>query len=112
MDDRTLLERAAKAAGLEDAELQDMEGWGEIRYGYSCAIWSKALFEADGSGYWNPLEDDGDTFRMAARLNLFDSPAFRHFLALERFSGQEHDDLRAHRRAFTRAAAALAKEPS
>ena len=57
-----------------------MEGWGEIRYGLSEAIWSEQLFEDDGSGYWNPLVDDGAALRLAAKLYLWDAIRMAHRL--------------------------------
>jgi hypothetical protein len=68
--DRELLELAAKAAGYTDAEWQEMQGWGEVRYGFSQAIWSEKLHNETGSGYWNPLTDDGDALRLAVKLNI------------------------------------------
>ncbi|MGM3410600.1 hypothetical protein [Ralstonia holmesii] len=65
MTDRELLELAAKAAGYEDAQYKDMEGWGEFRYGFSHAMWLPTLGE-----YWNPLTDDGDALRLAVKLEL------------------------------------------
>ena len=56
MDDRTLLERAAKAAGYD-------------------AKWRNHFyepfrgFEVNGSS-WNPLTDDGDALRLAVKLRL------------------------------------------
>ena len=70
MDDRTLLELAAKAAGIVDAQWHEMRGWGETRYGYSEAMWSDSLYDSNGSGYWNPLTDDGDALRLAVRLGI------------------------------------------
>lgn len=54
MNDRELLEMAAKAAGIE------LVGW---------------LNEVDAtaktaSGVWEPLYDDGDAFRLAVRLEI------------------------------------------
>lgn len=63
MTDQELLQWAAKAAGMDDAEYQDGTGWMEIRYGYPVAIWSESL-----GSYWNPLEDDGDALRLAVML--------------------------------------------
>lgn len=60
-----LLQWAAKAAGMDDAEYQDGTGWMEDRYGYPVAIWSESL-----GSYWNPLEDDGDALRLAVKLGL------------------------------------------
>jgi hypothetical protein len=63
MTDRELLELAAKAAGLADAEYQDWPAM-EMRYGFACAIWSHS------TGYWNPLEDDGHALRLAVKLGM------------------------------------------
>ncbi|MGS1060583.1 hypothetical protein [Burkholderia glumae] len=62
MNDRELLELAAKAAGIIVDGFEDAP-WLEIRYGYTCAI-------SCPSGYWNPLEDDGDALRLAVKLGL------------------------------------------
>ena len=70
MTDRELLELAAKAAGIVDAQWEEMRGWGETRYGYSEAMWSDSLYDSNGSGYWNPLTDDGDALRLAVRLGI------------------------------------------
>ena len=64
MTDRELLELAARAAGLIGAEWQDMAGWGEVRYGFSEAMWSEE------TGYWNPLVSDGDALRLAVKLRI------------------------------------------
>ena len=83
MDDRQLLEAAAKAAGLWD-------------YAENCIDIP-----------WSPLINDGDALRLAVRMGMFFRPEFAHFLSLERFSAQERDDCHATRRAIVRAAAAL-----
>lgn len=58
MNDRELLEAAAKAAGIENAMLlneDDGAGW-------YCKI---------GKGkYWRPLTDDGDALRLAVKLGI------------------------------------------
>lgn len=57
MDDRELLELAAKAAKLdiwawdEDKNLMVLDGW-------------------NGRDYWNPLTDDGDALRLAVKLKM------------------------------------------
>jgi hypothetical protein len=53
--DRELLEAAAKAAGMPHPEFHN-EQWGKFWIG--------------GHGYWNPLTDDGDAFRLAVKLRL------------------------------------------
>lgn len=60
MDDRELLELAAKAAGIEVIEVKD--GHGTVLYLNSstgCYLPS-----------WNPLTDDGDALRLAVRLGM------------------------------------------
>lgn len=57
MDDRTLLERAAKAAGIE-IEFKPCSKVPYYRGNERTQI------------YWNPLTDDGDAFRLAAKLYL------------------------------------------
>lgn len=65
MTDRELLEKAAKAAGIE----------GEHRTENLCVggDWMDvtAIFLADDMGWWNPLEDDGNALRLAAALNIW-----------------------------------------
>lgn len=60
MDDRELLELAAKAAGLPvDIGAEGGIGW------FVCG------FDAEGDPvWWNPLKDDGDALRLAVKLNL------------------------------------------
>ena len=64
MTDRELLELAAKAAGYGPSHYED-GSWLELRYGYAVALWSD-----ERDGYWNPLESDGDAFRLAVKLGL------------------------------------------
>ena len=60
--DRELLELAAKAAGWQRVEFEDMRGWGEVRHGFSEALWIPEL-----DRYWNALADDGDALRLAVK---------------------------------------------
>jgi hypothetical protein len=53
MEDRELLDLAAKAAGIDLVGFSD-DGMAE---------------RADG-GWWNPLEDDGDALRLAMKLGI------------------------------------------
>lgn len=55
MTDRELLERAAKAAGMEVLWLPAAPG-------------RRAMFWTSKTGEWDPLTDDGDALRLAARL--------------------------------------------
>lgn len=56
MDDRELLELAAKAAGLEVMGEDHHVGIYDLRL--------------RGGAYWNPLTDDGDALRLAVKLKL------------------------------------------
>ncbi len=60
MNDRDLLELAAKAAGIELANYDDYGKGFLVRDG----IEHGALY------VWNPLKDDGDALRLAVRLNF------------------------------------------
>ena len=66
MNDRELLELAAKAAGFKLAQ-----GYGEPP--------EKFLFYCDDDGFhhWNPLDDDGDALRLACDLGLRVFPVAR-----------------------------------
>ena len=99
--DRELLELAAKAAGYEYAK----------HGGY---------IVVDGiPGNWNPLTDDGDALRLAAKLkidiewqatNPFPEPRVEAYQRNDEgayFCADEHED--DYRRAIVRAAAAIGK---
>lgn len=58
MTDRELLERAAKAAGIEGAFF-DSEN--PIHRG---------IYQARGEYYWNPLVSDSEALRLAAKLHM------------------------------------------
>lgn len=66
MDDRTLLELAAKAAGKS---LRGYEWIDDRPHGEDC--WCGFFMAAgDGSHFWSPLFDDGDALRLAVKLRL------------------------------------------
>lgn len=101
MDDRKLLELAAKAVGAY--------WFGHYRCWY--------LKE----GPWNPLEDDGDALRLAVRLKLRvgQGSAFAVCYAgfhpkcndtTESYSAHGGDEMAATRRAIVRAAAAIGEK--
>jgi hypothetical protein len=99
MDDRELLELAAKAADMEYRD--DFSP----RYGlYAVAPGQDGY---DGWRYWNPLLDDGDALRLAVKLNIdHGNPGMR--LSID--WAPADDPYAATRRAIVRAAAQLAKE--
>ena len=100
MDDRELLELAAKAAGIEDT-----------------GVVADGIAHRFGGGYWNPLTDDGDALRLATTLRLnieymdgTDSVAARHDEAAESgaYAVEALDDFGV-RRAIARAAAQIGR---
>lgn len=100
MDDKTMLELAAKAAGIEIA------GWLNS---------SDATALTDG-GVWEPLYDDGDALRLAINLGLEITSTKGANVYVQRrsdaFAGEntQHDPYAATRRAITRAAAAIGEK--
>lgn len=105
MDDRELLELAAKAAGMPPP-------WDENDV---FSAWVDGPSE-DSGHWWNPLTDDGDALRLAVKVNL-------HFSALNHSAIASHDSTlvyvqieygddrcAATRRAIVRAAAEIARQ--
>lgn len=113
-DDRNLLERAARAAGLyEDWPAPDYE----VQWNGD-GMWCCGM----GRGYlWNPLTDDGDALRLAVKLRigvlcygetvvtLFEKPGDIGPVPQRRTAVVEGDESAAVRRAITRAAAEMAQ---
>lgn len=107
MNDRELLELAAKAAGIETAF------WNDGREAHS----SGEGFILPSNRLWNPLTDDGDALRLAVKLNLWLHVAV-HGTSARRAGGawlgceaRVHGGIEAAtRRAIVRAAAAIGKE--
>lgn len=100
MTDRELLEKAAKAAGMD---------W---------LIWTPGLAPIVPAGHrahperacWNPLTDDGDALRLAVKLQIDVTHHAGHVLCFAHGTAKEHygtDKLAATRRCITRAAAAI-----
>ncbi|MGQ9996738.1 hypothetical protein [Pseudomonas aeruginosa] len=100
MNDRTLLELAARAAGYAvDCGFADCP----LIYGEDAGT--------DGPREWNPCDDDGDALRLAVDAGILDGNAFSVWLnyrngamALEGLGARE-----ATRLAFVRAAAEIGK---
>lgn len=108
MDDRELLELAARAAGIE---LLDFYG---ERYSARIIATNKLIG-------WNPLTDDGDAFRLAVKLELivghdaedrlaYAQIRYPHRSFNEFYGGTRLDARAAMRRAIVAAAAAIAQE--
>jgi hypothetical protein len=103
MDDRTLLELAARAAGVE-GKVEEVQGTAVI-YLPACQI-------------WNPLNDDADALRLAVKLRLCVKVYTDCSIAgtdhtvngREMTADSAADPCAATRRAIVRAAAALAQQ--
>ena len=114
MNDRELLELAAKAIGVQLV-------WGEkLKVGpdvVDCTDmpYVKSNQPDVGDEYWNPLDDDGDALRLMVdlrillrqRSDMVDAKA-SPFVAMRELYGT--DPYAATRRAIVRAAAAIGKE--
>jgi hypothetical protein len=59
MDDRTLLELAAKAAGYSVRAVSGYEQGGTVSF-----------YMEPSQLYWNPIADDGDALRLAVKLGI------------------------------------------
>ena len=109
MNDKELLEFAAKAAGYVS------HGYGELCGGSP----SLYLQEADFTGIWSPLTDDGDALRLAVKLRLtvswdrFDDTDYATATRPHTHQGYDcivdQDPYAATRRAITRAAAEIGR---
>lgn len=98
MEDRELLELAAKAAGLD--------AWWSEPFGFM-------LLRSDGNRKWSPIENDGDALRLAVKLCMLQSHTTAHgrfamFYELHLDHGMKPTD--ATRRAIVRAAAEIGKQ--
>ena len=100
MNDRELLELAAKAAGIEI-----MDWYGDR---FSC----RNKFDTSLFG-WNPLTDDGDALRLAVKLGIDLVHAFGTRTAVAEntsgYAAEGPDPYAATRRAIVRAAAEIGK---
>jgi len=107
MDDKQMLELAAKAAGINFHHVDDAGVW-----------WSNGHMDARVRK-WNPLEDDGDALRLAAALHIsvIQDEAQRTATSYETYTfsvsvteAWGSDARSATRRAIVRAAAAIGEK--
>lgn len=104
MNDKELLELAAKAAGIEGA-------W--VAWPFPPGGWFRLN---QGGATWNPLTDDGAALRLAVKLNMnvdIVTGASSAQLIGVAFCSEPHqgtDPYAATRRAVVRAAAAIGKD--
>ena len=103
-EDRELLRLAGKAAGLE------VKFWQEIHpllpeeafarsAGTSSTCWPR----------WSPLSDDGDAFRLAVKLGLYDFDGLLFQYSNDQLIDTDTDLYAALRRAIVRAAAEIGR---
>lgn len=112
MDDRTLIEQAALAAGIK-IDKSETNGGGRGNTGFD--VMGNAVLDWHNGTTWNPLTDDGDAFRLAVKLQLQITPGTynkNEFSAFHAGRGEAHehwstmqDECAATRRAIVRAAA-------
>ena len=108
MNDRELLELAAKAGGIDYKP--DNKDW---KHDDHCAFWSYDDLCTCGAR-WNPLDDDGDALRLAVKF-LFEIDmgrgciVIRHSVGFKILEAFNHDPYAATRRAIVRAAAEIAR---
>lgn len=105
MNDRELLDLAARAATSNGARIRTGEHW-QREGSYEICL--------NGTWYnWNPLEDDGDALRLAIKLNIHVyryetmTTARKCGCNLEFDERDDGDAYAATRRAIVRAAAAV-----
>ena len=101
MNDRELLELAAKAAGYDGV------------YGDNEHPGGEGIFTSDFE-VWNPLTDDGDALRLAVKLKMRVDIGGSVVVAFITDDAQHHEDFTdshysATRRAIVRAAAEIGK---
>lgn len=100
--DRELLELAAKAAGYKVT-------WNEHWDCFAHVVPINTTNPPTLSGLrhaWQPLEDDGDAFRLAIYLDLFGTPVLSHCLSVLSFL-HVYDKYALMRRAIVMAAAKI-----
>lgn len=109
MNDRTLLELAAKAAGLIVRGMAD-RFVAQHNYGPDGFV---VVNDRGGDSLWNPLVNDGDAMRLAVKIRMFDGSLFELFMIIrleETRLNPARSDEEIARRAIVRAAAAIGQE--
>jgi hypothetical protein len=96
MNDKELLEMAAKAAGIEYHSYYEDQFYG----------WGINIGEVDVP-LWNPLTDDGDALRLAVTLGIVIDPFHGIVMVHDMDIGIDPNDIDATRRAIVRAAAEI-----
>lgn len=105
MNDRELLELAAKAAGIEKDD-SPYNGGGSNNDGFN--IMGDMVLDWHNNETWNPLTDDGDALWLAVKLTLL-TPECMDDWKRCRNKDQHVDVCANYRRAIVRAAAEIGK---
>ena len=103
MDDKELLELAAKAVDIR------------LEWDGNPKEWQPIYYEGKTYHYWNPLTDDGDALRLAVKLQIIvgkydeyaNAGGISNDVDIVIWNHEENDPYAATRRAIVRAAAAL-----
>ena len=109
MNDKELLELAAKAAGIKKDD-SPYNGGGHGNDGFS--ITGAMMLDWANNKRWNPLTDDGDALRLAVKLSFdihVDSNLTEVIYLNETTEAHLGDPYAATRRAIVRAAAEIGK---
>lgn len=109
MDDKTMLELAARAAGITG-------NWSRWHQSYG-DLWVEGL-DCGGPILWNPLTDDGDALRLAVKLGLLVDVSCAFIAKKTAVTNGTVDEAEPHgsdpyaatRRAIVRAAAEIGKK--
>ena len=111
MNDKEMLELAAKAAGIDGKPV--------AHFGQLIGIVKGKMMSHEGDEFWNPLTDDGDALRLAIKLDLsihtfYNDGVSSACSGVPYFVDEEvihdGDPYAATRRAIVRAAAEIGKE--
>jgi hypothetical protein len=113
MNDREMLEMAAKAIGFGlCADGKYTLCWTESDYPRGAktngALWNY-IGHGETAQLWNPLTDDGDALRLAVKLCMFDYGGLKQFRLEETRLDPSRDDYTTMRRAIVRAAAEIGR---
>ena len=101
MDDRELLELAAKAAGMRVSKVRQAERDAMLDPK------TASLWIIGGNTAWNPITDDSDAFRLAVKLDLLCDTGLTGCLMK---AACEEDPAKAVRRVFVEAAALIGRQ--
>lgn len=98
MDDEQLMQLAVKAAIASGMKIT-------IHPFESIDPFSEGVDYLLDGDFFMPLHDDGDAFKLAVYMNMFNGSKMFHFRSIERFERPQSTELERTRRAIVRTAA-------